>query len=93
MTAPAPFRTTVRAIAFAGLLCGPAPAALAQAIPTAKPAASGISQEQALSLSARLDALEKRNEELEAQVADLKAQTAGSSKGKLGRIFLLTQWE
>jgi phosphate-selective porin OprO/OprP len=53
-----------------------APAAMAQAVVTAAPQPSGISQEQALSLAARLDALEKRNEELEAQVADLKAQAS-----------------
>jgi phosphate-selective porin OprO/OprP len=59
----------------AALLCGAAPAALAQTVTTAAPQASGVSQEQALSLAARLDALEKRNEELEAQVQDLKAQS------------------
>ena len=76
MLSPAPFRRTVRAAILAGLLCGAAPAALAQAIPTASTAPSGISQEQALALSARLDALEKRNEELEAQIQDLKGQSS-----------------
>ena len=80
MTAPAPFQTAVRAAVLAGLLCGVAPAALAQAIATATPQPSGISQEQALSLAARLDALEKRNEALEAQIVDLKAQTAGTTQ-------------
>src|SRR3954464_2014256 len=80
MTPPAPLQTLARAAVIAGLLCSVAPAALAQAIPTANAAASGISQEQALSLAARLDALEKRNEELEAQIADLKAQTAGTTQ-------------
>lgn len=71
MNAPAPF---LRTAALAALLCSAAPAALAQALPATPPAASGVSQEQALALSARLDALEQRNQELEAQVLDLKAQ-------------------
>jgi phosphate-selective porin OprO/OprP len=78
MIARAPFRRTIRTALLAGLLCGAAPAALAQAIPTANTQGSGISQEQALSLAARLDALEKRNDELEAQIADLKA-TSGAN--------------
>jgi phosphate-selective porin OprO/OprP len=68
----------IRTGALAALLCGAAPAALAQAVVTHAPQASGVSQEQALALSARLDALEKRNEELEAQILDLKAQAAAS---------------
>src|SRR5262245_35831565 len=76
MRTAAPIRNLAKASALAALLCGAAPAAMAQAITTAAPQPSGISQEAALSLSARLDALEKRNEELEAQVADLKAQSA-----------------
>jgi phosphate-selective porin OprO/OprP len=76
MRAAARFQGPIRTAILAGLICGAAPAALAQAIPTASAQPSGISQEQALSLSARLDALEKRNEELEAQIADLKAQAA-----------------
>jgi phosphate-selective porin OprO/OprP len=72
-----PVRRTIRAAALAGLLCSVAPAALAQAVSTAPTGGSGISQEQALSLAARLDALEARNEELEAQILDLKAQSAG----------------
>ncbi len=80
MIASAPFHRTIRALVVAGLLCSVAPAALAQAVTTAPPPGSGISQEQALALSARLDALEKHNEELEAQIADLKAQTAGSTQ-------------
>jgi phosphate-selective porin OprO/OprP len=80
MNAPAPLPTVLRTAALAALLCSVAPAALAQTITTAAPAPSGISQEAALSLAARLDALEKRNEALEAQVADLKAQVvAGES--------------
>lgn len=59
--------------------CVPAMAA-AQAVTTARPAASGISQEQALALSARLDALERRNTELEAEVAGLKAQVGQGAK-------------
>jgi len=66
----------LKASAATVLLSAAAPAALAQAIPTASQQPSGISQEQALALSARLDALEKRNQDLEAQVADLKAQAA-----------------
>ncbi|HEV2531227.1 porin [Phenylobacterium sp.] len=76
MIARAPVARLVPTAAFAALLCSVAPAALAQAVTTAAPAASGVSQEQALSLAARLDALEKRNDQLEAQVADLKAQVA-----------------
>ncbi|HKR90344.1 MAG TPA: porin [Phenylobacterium sp.] len=67
--------TTFRAVALAGLLCSVAPAALAQTLSTQPAqAASGISQEQALALTARLDALEQQNEALQAQVSDLKAQ-------------------
>jgi phosphate-selective porin OprO/OprP len=80
MPAPAHFRRTIRAAALASSLCSVAPVALAQAVATAPSKASGISQEAALALSARLDALEKHNEELEAQIADLKAQTAGSTQ-------------
>ncbi len=76
MTAPALLSRTIRAAGLAGLFCGVAPAALAQALTTSP----GISQEQALALSARLDALEMRNEELEAQIADLKTQTSGSTQ-------------
>ena len=76
----APIRRILPAAAVAALFCSVAPQAVAQAIPTATAQPSGISQEQALSLSARLDALEKRNEELEAQVADLKAQAVASSR-------------
>jgi phosphate-selective porin OprO/OprP len=80
MIAPATFHRTIRALAVAGLLCSVAPAALAQVVTTAPPPGSGISQEQALALSARLDALEKHNGELEAQIADLKAQTSGGAQ-------------
>lgn len=52
--------------------------AAAQAIATASTQPSGVSQEQALALAARLDALERRNEALERQIAELKAGvTAG----------------
>ncbi|CAN7276747.1 porin [Phenylobacterium sp. LjRoot219] len=58
-----------------------APAALAQAVSTAREgAASGISQEQALALSARLDALEQQNNELRDQVSDLKAQVGAGEQ-------------
>ena len=72
MMSPARARTA----AVAALFCGISQAALSQTITTAKPGPSGISQEQALSLAARLDALEKRNDDLEAQIAELKAKTA-----------------
>ncbi|HEX4710255.1 porin [Phenylobacterium sp.] len=80
MTAPAPFRRTIRAAAFAGLLCSAAPAALAQAMATAPTVGSGISQEQALALTARLDALERQNAELAAQIQDLKAQASAQTQ-------------
>jgi phosphate-selective porin OprO/OprP len=70
-------QSTVRAAALGLLLCSAAPAAYAQAVSTARgPASSGVSQEQALALSARLDALERQNAQLQDQVADLKAQVA-----------------
>jgi phosphate-selective porin OprO and OprP len=75
---PAPYRRAIHAAALASLLCSAAPAALAQAIPTANTQGSGISQEQALALSARLDALEKRNEELEQQILDLKTASGAN---------------
>jgi phosphate-selective porin OprO/OprP len=80
MTKPVHVRA-LRAAGLAALLCSAAPAALAQAVATSPQAgASGISQEQALALSARLDALEQHNVELEAQIADLKAQVAGGEQ-------------
>ncbi len=80
MPAPTPFIRTIRAATLAGLLCGAAPAAMAQAISTASTANTGISQEQALALSARLDALEQRNEELERQITDLKAASSANTQ-------------
>jgi phosphate-selective porin OprO and OprP len=53
---------------------------MAQAVPTASAPPVGISQEQLLALVGRLDALEKRNEELEAQILDLKAAQAGGDQ-------------
>ena len=76
----AAIRRPLTVVAATALLCGVAPAALAQAVATAPTVASGMSQEQALALTARLDALEKRNEELEDRVADLKAQVAASEQ-------------
>ena len=65
----------------AGLLCSVAPAALAQTVSTAPgQAASGISQEQALALTARLDALEQQNSALQDQIADLKAEVAAGDQ-------------
>lgn len=57
------------------LMAGAAPAAFAQQA-TASGQGVTISQEQLLALTARLDALEQRNEELEAQILDLKASSA-----------------
>jgi phosphate-selective porin OprO/OprP len=63
------------------LLCSAALPVAAQPVSTApRQAASGISQEQALALTARLDALERQNQELQAQLADLKAQVAGGEQ-------------
>lgn len=74
-------RGIFRTAGVAALLCAAAPAALAQAVSTQPAgAASGVSQEQALALSARLDALEQQNAALQDQVADLKAQVAGGEQ-------------
>jgi phosphate-selective porin OprO/OprP len=78
MTAPARFSRTLLTAATVALCCGVAHGALAQAISTAPTQSSGISQEQALALTARLDALEAQNNQLEAQILDLKSQTAGN---------------
>ena len=67
------FRRAAPAAVAAALMCGVAPVAMAQVVATASTAPSGVSQEQALALTARLDALEQRNAELEAQIQDLKA--------------------
>jgi phosphate-selective porin OprO/OprP len=74
-------RNVTMATSLAALLCTVAPPALAQpAAATAGSQPVGISQEQLLALVGRLDALEQRNEELEAQILDLKAQTAGGDQ-------------
>jgi phosphate-selective porin OprO/OprP len=74
-------RPKLRTAALAALLSSAAPAALAQAISTQPAqAASGVSQEQALALSARLDALEQQNAALQDQVSDLKAQVAAGDQ-------------
>lgn len=62
------------------LLCGAAQPVLAQAVPTSPSTGGGISQEQALSLTARLDALERQNQALEKQVQDLKAATTAGDQ-------------
>jgi phosphate-selective porin OprO/OprP len=80
MFTPAPFPRTIRTALLAGLLCATAPAALAQVVATAPTTGSGISQEQALALTARLDALERQNAELSAQIQDLKAQTSAQTQ-------------
>jgi phosphate-selective porin OprO/OprP len=80
MTAPARLHTAFRSLTLAALLCGVAPAALAQAVATGGAPTVGISQEQLLALTARLDALEQRNEQLETQVLDLKAQGASADQ-------------
>jgi phosphate-selective porin OprO/OprP len=51
---------------------------MAQTVSTASTQSSGISQEAALALSARLDALEQRNQELEQQIQDLKQSGAAN---------------
>jgi len=78
-------RRAVRAAGLALLLCSAAPAALAQQA-TAPTQPVGISQEQLLALVGRLDALEKRNDELEAQILDLKAQPAGGDQALRDQI-------
>src|SRR5712671_5059063 len=80
MIAPARRQTTIRTLALAALFCGVAPAAFAQAVPTAGAPVVGISQEQLLALTARMDALEKHNDELEAQILDLKAQASAGDQ-------------
>ena len=80
MSTTAP-RRIAGTILMSGLLCGVSAPALAQAVATAPTSAlSGVSQEQALALAARLDALEQQNRDLEAQVYDLKAQVAGGEQ-------------
>lgn len=66
----------IRSTLAVALLCGAATPALAQAVSTAPAVGSGVSQEQALALSARLDALERQNAELARRVEELTAQTA-----------------
>ena len=83
MTTRVKIQRTLRIAAATGLLCSVAPAALAQTIATANAGSSGITQEQALSLAARLDALEQRNDELEQQILDLK--TAAGANVQLVR--------
>ncbi len=78
-----PMPAWTRPIAFTlatALLCGVAPDALAQPVATAGAPAGPISQEQFLALMSRLDALEKRNGELERQILDLKAQSAAGDQ-------------
>lgn len=76
----ASLRIAAMRLALATLLCSAAPAALAQAVPTANGQPTGISQEQLLALIGRLDALERRNDELEQQILDLKTQGAASDQ-------------
>ncbi len=84
--------TPAHVAALAVLLSGAAPAAMAQqAIPTAAGAQpTGISQEQLLALVGRLDALEQRNEELEAQILDLKAAQTGGDQALRAQINATT---
>lgn len=77
---PAALARTVGITVGAALLCSVAPAALAEALPTAPTQSAPISQEQFLALMSRLDSVEKRNEELEAQILDLKGQGAASTQ-------------
>jgi phosphate-selective porin OprO/OprP len=79
MTAPPQPHARTRIVSLAAALCcGVAPAALAQEA-TAPVQGVTITQEQLLALTARLDALEKRNEELETQILDLKASTGAAT--------------
>lgn len=71
---------TVWPTAAALLFCSAAPQAMAQAVSTAPTQGAGISQEQALALSARLDALERRNDELEREVQALKTSTTAGDE-------------
>lgn len=65
----------------AGLLFAAAgPVAHAQTVPTRNEQPAPISQEQFLALMGRLDALEKRNDELEKQVSALRGQAAVADK-------------
>ena len=80
MPAARTLQRTVRTAVLTGLWWGVSHATLAQAVATAPTQGGGISQEQALALSARLDALETRNAALEAQIADLKAQTSSAAQ-------------
>lgn len=78
---------TLGTSAIAALMCAAASSALAQeATSTAKAPAVTVSQEQLLALVGRLDALEKRNEELEGQIQDLKIQAAGNLGAIRGQI-------
>lgn len=76
MQTPAP-ALIVRLAAVSALLCSVSQPALAQATATATAptGGSGISQEAALALAARLDALERRNAALEKALLDLSTQT------------------
>lgn len=69
----------IRSLSLALLLASAAPAAFAQQA-TAPTQTVGISQEQLLALVGRLDALEKRNDDLEAQLAALKTSQASGEQ-------------
>lgn len=75
-----PYQRALGGIGLAMLLGGVSSPALAQAIATAAAPTTGIGQEQLLALVSRLDALERRNDELEAQIFDLKAAQTGGDQ-------------
>lgn len=60
--------------AAAALLCAVAAPATAETLSTSQSGPSGVSPELALALTARLDALERRNQELEAELDALRGQ-------------------
>lgn len=75
-------RILVLGAAAAALFCTAAPAAMAQASAqaTAPTQTVAVTPDQLLALTARLDALEQRNAELERQVQTLKAQAGASEQ-------------
>lgn len=90
MTAPGRSKRIGESLALAALLCSAAPSAMAQAVATANGQPTGISQEQLLALIGRLDALERRNDELEQQILDLKAQGAASDQAIRDQVAATT---
>ena len=73
-------RTTRGRLGLAAVACVAASSAQAQPVSTANSQPAPVSQEQFLQLMGRLDALEKRNGELEAQVQALKSNAPPAAK-------------